>query len=104
MSTQSDLLRDVAEVVAGERNRSYGSPRVNLDDRTALLWNAYIRSRAYVDTSNALNGIDVCMMMILLKMARIAHDPNVKDNYADIAGYAAAAWEIIDSINQDPPF
>jgi hypothetical protein len=93
MSTQSDLLKEVAEIVGGERSRDYGPPSLNLDYRTATLWNAYLKiaTPAY----DALDGVDVCNMMILLKIARIIEDGKVKDNYADIAGYAAAAWEIV---------
>jgi hypothetical protein len=93
MSTQSQLLQEVSEVVSGARNKDYGPPALNLDYRTAELWNAYLKvaSPAY----GAIDGVDVCNMMILLKMARIVETRNVKDNYADIAGYAAAAWEIV---------
>jgi len=93
VSTQSDLLKEVAEIVGGERSRDYGPPGLNLDHRTAGLWNHYLE---LLDPlyEKSLDGIDVCMMMILVKIARIMQDKSVKDNYADIAGYAAAAWEI----------
>lgn len=45
--------------------------------------------------NTALTGTDVCNMMILLKIARIMENPHIKDNWADIAGYAGAAWEIV---------
>ena len=93
MSTQSDLLKEVSEVVAGARNKDYGPPSLNLDYRTATLWNAYLKVAA--PAYDALDGVDVCNMMILLKMARIIESHQVKDNYSDIAGYAAAAWEIV---------
>ena len=93
MSTQSDLLKEVAEIVGGERSRDYGPPSLNLDYRTATLWNAYLKVAA--PAYDSLDGVDVCNMMILLKIARIVEDSKVKDNYADIAGYAAAAWEIV---------
>lgn len=92
MSKQSELLREVAEIVAGARNKNYGPPKVNLGERTAELWNAYFN----VMPKSNIDGIDVCNLMILLKMARIMEDSLVKDNYADIAGYAGAAWEIAD--------
>ena len=95
MSTQSDMLREVADVVAGARNKNYGPPALNLDDRTARLWTAYMRSKEDVFYTHGFDGIDVCMMMILLKIARIMEDGTIKDNYADIAGYAGAAWEIV---------
>jgi hypothetical protein len=96
MSIQSDLLNEVAEVISGARNRNYGPPRVNLDERTASLWNTYIGLLGNEEdwTFSLLDGVDVCNMMILVKMARIIEDRHHKDNYADMAGYAAAAWEI----------
>ena len=103
MSIQSKLLKEVSEVVAGARNKDYGPPKVNLDQRTAALWNAYLNAIRpqynYLDAT--LDGVDVCNMMILLKMARIMEDATVKDNYADIAGYAAAAWEIVEERRND---
>jgi len=93
MSTQSELLNEVAAIVTGYRSKDYGPPSLNLDYRTASLWNAYLKIAA--PAYDSLDGVDVCNMMILLKMARIIEDPKVKDNYADIAGYAAAAWEIV---------
>lgn len=91
MSMQSDLLRETADIVSGMRNRNYGPPKLNLDIRTAELWNAYLGSMK----NAAVTGVDVCNMMILLKIARTMEDATVKDNWADIAGYAAAAWEIV---------
>jgi hypothetical protein len=93
MSTQSELLKEIAEIVGGERSKDYGPPSLNLDYRTATLWNAYLKVAA--PAYDSLDGVDVCNMMILLKIARIVEDGKVKDNYADIAGYAAAAWEIV---------
>jgi hypothetical protein len=90
MSAQSELLREVADVVAGARNKNYGPPSVNLDDRTAGLWTAYFKAKG----NHHIGGIDVCNLMILLKMARTMEDWQHKDNYADMAGYAAAGWEI----------
>lgn len=91
MSTQSELLNEVAEIVSGARSKDYGPPSLNLDRRTAELWNSYFNA----NDNAVIDGIDVCMLMILVKMARIMQDKTVKDNYADIAGYAAAAWEIV---------
>lgn len=93
MSTQSELLAEVSEIVAGARSKDYGPPSLNLDYRTAELWNAYLKVAA--PAHDAIDGVDVCNMMILLKIARIIETRRTKDNYADIAGYAAAAWEIV---------
>lgn len=103
MSVQSDLLKEVAEVVQGHRSKDYGPPKVNLDERTSALWNAYLLAiqPKYSQSDAPFDGVDVCNMMILLKMARIIERSDVKDNYADIAGYAAAAWEIVEEKRND---
>lgn len=94
MSKQSELLAEVADVLSGDRARAYGSPYVNLHERTSALWNAYFEMKR----GQKLDGVDVCNMMILLKMARIQHNCSLKDNYSDMAGYAAAAWEVADEM------
>jgi hypothetical protein len=101
MSTQSELLREIAEIVGGERSKDYGPPKINLDRRTASLWNTYMDMRSPWD--RPIDGVDVCNMMILVKMARIMENGTIKDNYADIAGYAAAAWEIVEEQRFDDP-
>lgn len=104
MSEQSELLREVADTVAGARNKDYGSPTINLNERTAALWTTYLRLIEDIVYKHGLNGVDVCNMMILVKMARTMENMSVKDNYADIAGYAAAAWEIVHDRSIDPGF
>jgi len=104
MNEQSELLREVADLVAGERNKSYGSPFINLEERTASLWTAYLRANEDIWYKHGFNGVDVCNMMILLKMARTMQNITTKDNYADMAGYAAAAWEIVNEHLSDPGF
>jgi hypothetical protein len=94
MSKQSELLKEVAEVLSGERAKAYGSPYVNLHERTAALWEAYMQAIA----GRRLSGVDVCNMMILLKIARTMQDISTKDNYSDIAGYAGAAWEVAEEM------
>lgn len=95
VSDQSELLKEVAESLADARNKQYGSPRLNLDERTARLWTAYLRANEDIFYSDGFSGIDVCNMMILLKIARTMESPHIKDHWADIAGYAGAAWEVM---------
>lgn len=101
MSKQSELLSEVAQVLSGDRAKAYGSPYVNLHERTSTLWNAYVQAV----NGRPLSGVDVCNMMILVKIARIMENVSTKDNYADIAGYAGAAWEISEEMGfRDAPF
>lgn len=101
MSKQSELLSEVADVLSGDRAKAYGSPYVNLHKRTSTLWNAYMQALE----GRKLSGVDVCNMMVLIKIARIMEDVSIRDNYADIAGYAGAAWEISEEMGfRDAPF
>ena len=74
-----DFLDTVGGVV-GERHDEHGGDAV---DRIAALWGTYL--------GHPITAADVCLLMVLLKVARAAtpegqaHD----DNWLDIAGYAA---------------
>ena len=46
--------------------------------------------------------LEVCIDMILLKVARIQFGQSVEDSLVDIAGYAACAAEYIDNHPVDP--
>jgi hypothetical protein len=39
------LLAEAAKATEGPRGRDYGTPAVNLGERTADLWDAYLRHR-----------------------------------------------------------
>lgn len=47
--------------------------------------------------------LEVCIDMILLKVARIQSGQSVEDSLVDIAGYAACAAEYIDKLVTNPP-
>lgn len=83
------LLAEAARTTEGQRGKDYGTPAVNLGERTADLWDAYMRHRDF-----PVDGRDVCIMQILVKVARLIESPAHRDSWLDIAGYAASGWEI----------
>lgn len=85
MNEREKCLREACEVVNGARNQTYGNVEDNFS-RIASLWSTYL------DT--AVTPIDVAMMMVLLKTARVSSGGLHYDNYVDVAGYAACAYEI----------
>lgn len=85
MNEREKCLREACEIVNGARNQTYGNVEDNFS-RIASLWSTYL------DT--AVTPIDVAMMMVLLKTARVNDGVSHYDNYVDIAGYAACAYEI----------
>jgi hypothetical protein len=83
--TRADLLSRAAHIVNGQRNTAYGAPEDNFA-RIAALWSAHL--------SVSVTATDVALMMVLLKVARLRHDPGHEDGWVDIAGYAACGAEI----------
>jgi hypothetical protein len=78
------VLQEAHKIIYGDREKTYGHPDKNL--RTiSKMWNAYISAT----NERELNAKDVAVLMILLKTARLANDPNNRDSIVDICGYAA---------------
>jgi len=78
------VLKEAQAIIYGDRENTYGHPSKNLK-AIAAMWNAYLNSVG----GRELNAQDVCVMMVLLKGARLANDPNHHDSVVDICGYAA---------------
>jgi hypothetical protein len=83
------LLVEAANITEGPRGKDYGPPAVNLGERTADLMDAYLRHR-----DSPVDGRDVCILQIMVKIARLIESPSHKDSWLDISAYAAAGWEI----------
>jgi hypothetical protein len=90
---RKQILAMAIEAVADRESR-YGSP-TECFGRIAALWNTYLKMR-----NGELNGVDVAIMMVLLKIARLVGDPNHGDGWVDIAGYAGCGGELIGSKNK----
>lgn len=89
---ENPSILDIAkDIIYGDREKAYGSPRFNLDT-IAQFWTVYLQrkfsgSEMFIDLE--LRAEDVSQMMILLKTARLIHNPTHKDSLTDQAGYAA---------------
>lgn len=70
MNARENCLREACEIVNGARNQTYGNVEDNFD-RIASLWSIYL------DT--AVTPIDVAIMMVLLKTARVNNDGGKSD-------------------------
>jgi hypothetical protein len=96
---------DISEIVSKKREDEYGSPE-KLHAMIAEAWTIWLRGprrRARVDLrrdfleEKDLTSFDVPIMMILLKVCRLACAPggaNVDDTIMDIAGYAKIANDL----------
>ena len=86
---RAQILREAESMVLGDRQDDYGTPE-NSFERIANLWNSYLDTRL----DGRLGAVDVAAMMALLKIARIASGHGKRDNWVDLAGYAACGGEI----------
>ena len=92
-SIRDDILQEARKIVMGNREAAYGSPE-DCFSAIARLWEAYLNSRGTIIESLDITPTDVAVMMILMKVGRIANGKPKLDNWVDIAGYAACGGEI----------
>lgn len=84
--TPKSILDDAKEIIYGDREKTYGSPDKNLV-AIAGYWSNHILTRFGVH--HAITGADVCIMMTLLKAARLGNDITHRDSLVDAVGYLA---------------
>ena len=85
MEKREECLRTACEIVNGARNQTYGNVEDNFQ-KIANLWSCYL--------GFGVGPIDVAMMMVFLKAARVSTGTTHLDNFVDVAGYAACAYEM----------
>jgi hypothetical protein len=79
-------LDTAKDVIYGDREKTYGSPDKNLK-LIASYWSDHISHTKGLPVVFTVD--DVCIMMALLKLARLANDPTHKDSQLDVCGYMA---------------
>lgn len=84
---KKNILEEALSIVTGARRNAYGHPENNFG-RIVGLWQPYLDNR--VGGRDApLTTIDVSLLMVLMKVARLQETPTHRDSAVDIAGYAA---------------
>lgn len=83
--TRSAILTEANNIVSGHRKAGeYGPPEDSFKS-IAAFWGEYL--------GHEIKPHDVAVMMALLKIARIKGGETKKDNWIDLAGYAACGGE-----------
>ena len=77
------LISEVGKLISG-RGKNYGEPLANMQD-TADLFNVYLKGKDKVE------AIDIPVLMILVKVARLMKTPYHLDSHSDIIGYGGIA-------------
>lgn len=88
---KQDCLEKALEICTGNREVAYGKPENNFANISAL-WSAYLQQKW--KTINAITPSDVAAMMVLMKVARLIHNPSHVDSWIDICGYGANGAEV----------
>lgn len=83
--TRTACLDRARELVSSTREATYGAPAIAFR-RIAALWSTALA------TPIAPHQVAICMM--LLKVARLAENPEHADSWVDAAGYAACGAEV----------
>ena len=85
------ILRDGYELTHGDRNVTYGDPGINLECQMRL-YEIYAEYALPRNLHTAAH--EAAIQHIFAKLARIACGvAHHRDNYIDLATYAAIAWE-----------
>lgn len=94
-TTRGAVLLEARGLITGDRNLTYGSPTQNFQN-TADLLNVQFKHK--LREGEQFTPTDVAVMMIQVKLARAVAQPK-RDNFVDIAGYAACGWECQEAEN-----
>jgi len=81
------ILNNATSAIYGDRHETHGSFRECFDLQAKLI-------SAYLGVE--VTPVDVCMIMDLVKTARIKSGKPIKDHFVDKAGYSALAAGVID--------
>lgn len=88
------IIEQAAKIVEGARQLNYGSPEDTFG-RIAALWETYLFQRPTKELWY-ITSEDVCMMMILMKIARLMNTPDHWDSIKDVIGYATCMASFVD--------
>jgi hypothetical protein len=89
------ILTEAQELIHGDRQKDYGHPRDNIT-HTANMFSAYLNTE--------VTPLDVCNLMMMLKMSRVHTTGYHRDSIVDIAGYAGVAERVYEEpVDLDGP-
>lgn len=87
-SPRASVLEEATQLITGDRNNAYGPPTQDFQ-RTANMASAF----GFQVNGEPLKSHHVAILMVLLKMSRLAWTPTKRDSWVDTAGYAGCGYE-----------
>lgn len=85
---REEVLDAAKACVLRDRNATHGRPEDNFQN-IADLWNLHLRQRGLLVPGAALTSVDVALLCVDIKRARLLTSPDNKDNWVDAVGYLA---------------
>ena len=82
---RKEILDEANRLTHGDRDKNYGTPRVN-HDRIAALWSVVLGTE--------VSAAQVALCMAQVKIARLIESPEHLDSFIDAAAYMAISGEI----------
>lgn len=79
------LLQRANELIGGDRQKDYGDKLQNFA-QIAMLWQGTLAAK--LQAAAKITPEDVALLMIQVKIARLAKSPDHEDSILDVAGYA----------------
>lgn len=79
------LLQRANELIGGDRQNDYGDKLQNFA-QIAMLWQGTLATK--LQAAAKITPEDVALLMIQVKIARLAKSPDHEDSILDVAGYA----------------
>ena len=86
---RAEILDEAKRIITTDRESDYGKPE-NTFQEIADYWSVYLQHKGF---KGYISAADVAKMMSLLKLARMKYRFK-SDNFVDMAGYTALAYEL----------
>lgn len=83
LKRRKHALKQVADAVCRDRQNTHGDPEDNFAD-IARIWSVQLRHKL----CEPLDGSDVALLMVAVKLVRSRENKTHADNWHDMAGYA----------------
>jgi hypothetical protein len=89
LAEADSIINGVREATHGQKERSF--------ELIAQFWNTYLNGRKA--PAFPITGVDVALMMDLMKLARFLQGTPIRDHFVDKVGYTAIACELLELEN-----
>ena len=88
---KAEIADEAKRIVSGARRSAYGKPEDNFE-RIARLWQAHFENTGRAEAK--VTAGDISLLMVLMKIGRLAESPKHYDSWVDVVGYALTGAEV----------